>query len=81
MILFILLVLISSRNSKTGVLSGSFLIGYGLIRFFVEYFRQPDSHMGFVALQLSMGQLLSIPMVIIGLILLIKSLRANEAIS
>ena len=81
LILFILLVLISSRNSKTGVLSGSFLIGYGLIRFFVEYFRQPDSHMGFVALQLSMGQLLSIPMVIIGLILLIKSLRANEAIS
>ena len=56
-------------------------MGYGLIRFFIEYFRQPDSHMGFVALQLSMGQLLSIPMVIVGLILLIKSLRANEAIS
>ena len=81
LVLFILLVFIGSRNSKTGVLSGSFLIGYGLIRFFVEYFRQPDSHMGFVALQLSMGQLLSIPMVIIGLILLIRSLRANEAIS
>jgi len=37
--------------------------------------------MGFVALQLSMGQLLSIPMVIIGLILLTKSLRKNEAVS
>ena len=54
---------------------------YGLIRFFIEYFRQPDSHMGFVALQLSMGQVLSIPMVIIGLILLTKSIRRNEAVS
>ena len=79
--LFVLLMLISSKNSKHGVTSGSFLLAYGLIRFFIEYFRQPDSHMGYVALQLSMGQLLSIPMVIIGLILLLKSLRANEAIS
>ena len=72
---------ISSKNKKHGVVSGSFLLAYGVIRFFIEYFRQPDSHMGFVALQLSMGQLLSIPMVIIGLILLRKSLRRNEAIS
>ena len=80
-ILFILLMFIGAKNNKHGVISGSFLIAYGLIRFFIECFRQPDSHMGFVALQLSMGQLLSIPMVIIGLILLTKSLRKNEAIS
>ncbi len=80
-ILFILLMFIGAKNNKHGVISGSFLMAYGLIRFFIEYFRQPDSHMGFVALQLSMGQLLSIPMVIIGLILLTKSLRKNEAIS
>ena len=79
--LFILLLFIGAKNNKHGVISGSFLLAYGLIRFFIEYFRQPDSHMGFVALQLSMGQLLSIPMVIIGLILLTKSLRRNEAIS
>ena len=79
--LFILLIFIGTETNKHGVISGSFLIAYGLIRFFIEYFRQPDSHMGFVALQLSMGQLLSIPMVIIGLILLTKSLRRNEAIS
>ena len=79
--LFILLMFISAKNNKHGVVSGSFLLAYGLIRFFIEYFRQPDSNMGFVALQLSMGQLLSIPMVIIGLILLTKSLRRNEAIS
>jgi len=80
-ILFILLMLVGAKNNKHGVISGSFLMAYGLIRFFIEYFRQPDSHMGFVALQLSMGQLLSIPMVIVGVILITKSLRKNEAIS
>jgi phosphatidylglycerol:prolipoprotein diacylglycerol transferase len=72
---------VSSKNKNHGVVSGTFLLGYGLIRFFIEYFRQPDSHIGFVALQLSMGQLLSIPMVLFGLILLMRSLRKNEAIS
>jgi phosphatidylglycerol:prolipoprotein diacylglycerol transferase len=76
-----MLLFIGAKTQKHGVLSGSFLLTYGLIRFFVEYFRQPDSHMGFVTLQLSMGQLLSIPMVIIGLVLLTKSLRKNEAVS
>ena len=79
--LFILLIFINAKNNKHGVVSGSFLLAYGLIRFLIEYFRQPDSHMGFVALQLSMGQLLSIPMVIIGLILIIISLRKDEAVS
>ena len=81
LVLFILLMFVSAKNNKHGVISGTFLLAYGLIRFFIEYFRQPDSHMGFVALQLSMGQLLSIPMVLVGLILLRKSLRRNEAIS
>ena len=81
LVLFILLMFVSAKNNKHGVISGTFLLAYGLIRFFIEYFRQPDSHMGFVALQLSMGQLLSIPMVLVGLILLRKSLIRNEAIS
>ena len=79
--LFIVLIIVNAKNKQHGVISGTFLFTYGLIRFFIEYFRQPDSHMGFVALQLSMGQLLSIPMVIIGLLLLIKSLKKNEAVS
>lgn len=81
LVLFILLMFVDAKNNKQGIISGTFLLAYGAIRFFVEYFRQPDSHMGFVALQLSMGQLLSIPMVIIGLLLLMKSLKKNEAIS
>jgi len=50
-------------------------MGYGAIRFFIEFFRQPDAHMGFITLQLSMGQLLSIPMFIIGLTLLTTSIK------
>ena len=80
-ILFLLLIWIGKNTNKTGVLSGSFLMGYGVIRFFIEFFRQPDAHMGFITLQLSMGQILSIPMFMIGLILLIKSLKKYEAIS
>jgi len=80
-LLFLLMMWISKNTKRTGVLSGSFLMGYGTIRFFIEFFRQPDAHMGFITLQLSMGQLLSIPMFIIGLILLTKSLKKHEAIS
>jgi phosphatidylglycerol:prolipoprotein diacylglycerol transferase len=80
-VLFFILMWIGSRNNKPGVLSGSFLVGYSLLRFVIEFFRQPDPHMGFITLQLSMGQLLSIPMLIIGLILLTKSLKKHEAIS
>ena len=74
-ILFLLLMWIGKNTSKTGVISGSFLMGYGVIRFLIEFFRQPDAHMGFITLQLSMGQLLSIPMFIIGLILLTTSIK------
>ena len=63
LVLFILLMFVSAKNNKHGVISGTFLLAYGLIRFFIEYFRQPDSHMGFVALQLSMGQLLSLSLI------------------
>ena len=74
-ILFMLLMWIEKNTTKTGIISGSFLMGYGAIRFFIEFFRQPDAHMGFITLQLSMGQLLSIPMFIIGLILLTTSIK------
>ena len=81
LVLFCVLVLINQRNDNAGVVSGSFLVGYGIIRFFIEFFRQPDAHMGFITLQLSMGQLLSIPMFIIGLIILRRSLKKHEAVS
>lgn len=51
--------------------SGVFAVGYGCQRFFVEFFREPDRHIGFVAFDwLTMGQLLSAPMVVVGLLML-----------
>ena len=51
--------------------SGIFALFYGSFRFFIEFFREPDMHIGFVFFDwLTMGQLLSLPMVILGLLLL-----------
>jgi phosphatidylglycerol:prolipoprotein diacylglycerol transferase len=46
--------------------SAAFLIGYGVLRFVVEYFREPDAHIGLLQMGLSMGQWLCIPMVLGG---------------
>ncbi len=56
-------------HRHTGFISGLFLIGYGLTRFIAEYFREPDAHLGLLALGLSMGQWLCVPMVVVGLFL------------
>jgi len=72
LVLFALVWLVSSRPQPTGLVSGVFLIGYGCLRFFTEFFRQPDSHLGFIAFEwLTMGQLLSLPMVIVGIIFVV----------
>ena len=43
------------------------MFGYGLVRFFIEYFREPDAHLGFILFDLSMGQLLCIAMMLSGI--------------
>jgi len=51
--------------------SGLFLIGYGSFRFLVEFVRTPDNHLGFIAFDwMTMGQLLTLPMLIAGFILM-----------
>jgi phosphatidylglycerol:prolipoprotein diacylglycerol transferase len=45
-----------------------FFLGYGMFRFIVEFFRQPDAHLGFLWGGATMGQLLSLPMILFGLI-------------
>ena len=68
--LFILLWVYSSRSRAAGKVSGWFLILYGVFRFIVEFARQPDVHLGFIAFNwLTMGQLLSVPMILAGLLL------------
>ncbi|VAW12612.1 Prolipoprotein diacylglyceryl transferase [hydrothermal vent metagenome] len=52
---------------RPGMVTGLFFVGYGLFRFFVEFFRMPDLHIGFLAGGLTMGMILSLPMIPIGL--------------
>jgi phosphatidylglycerol:prolipoprotein diacylglycerol transferase len=57
-----------------GKIGGLFLIGYGLARSFVEFFREPDAHLGLLLSgNVTMGQILSLPMILIGLFLLVRS--------
>jgi phosphatidylglycerol:prolipoprotein diacylglycerol transferase len=52
-----------------GQVSGLFLLGYGIFRFLAEFAREPDSFLGLLGLGLSMGQWLSVPMIIFGIYL------------
>ena len=66
-VLFILLWWHSGKQRSTGAISALFLIGYGSFRFLVEFTRQPDDFLGLLGLGLSMGQWLSLPMVLVGI--------------
>lgn len=61
-----------------GRLGGVFLLGYGLARGFVEFFREPDAHLGHLFGVITMGQLLSLPMALAGLALIVHSLRGRR---
>ena len=63
---------------RPGLLSAAFLVGYGLVRFLVEFTRQPDRQLGLVLGPLSMGQVLSSTMFIIGLLWLILLYRRSR---
>jgi phosphatidylglycerol:prolipoprotein diacylglycerol transferase len=66
-LLFVLLWLYSAKPRPVGSVSAMFLIGYGVLRFIAEYFREPDEFLGLLALNLSMGQWLSLPMIAAGI--------------
>ncbi len=66
-VLFVLLWVFAMKPRPVMAVSGLFLVGYGLLRIFSETFRLPDSHLGFVLFdQVTQGQLLSLPMVLLG---------------
>ena len=73
-----LLVRYSHALTRKGFCSGVFLLGYGGFRFIIEFFRQPDAHLGFIFFELSMGQLLCIPMILLGLFLIVFSYIGNK---
>jgi phosphatidylglycerol:prolipoprotein diacylglycerol transferase len=64
--------------NAAGRLGGVFLLGYGLARGFVEFFREPDRHLGHLFGVITMGQLLSLPMILAGLGLLLHAARGGR---
>ena len=66
LLLFVLLWWYAQKPRALGQVSGMFLIGYGVLRFTAEFFREPDNFLGLLALNLSMGQWLCVPMVMAG---------------
>lgn len=65
--LFLLLWVYSAKPRATAAISALFLIGYGSFRFLVEFTREPDDFLGLLSMGLSMGQWLSLPMVLFGI--------------
>ncbi len=69
-LLFVFLWAYSAKPRPTAAVSAMFLIGYGALRFVTEFFREPDDFLGLLAFNLSMGQWLSLPMILAGIAML-----------
>lgn len=74
-VLFAILWTIRKKAPWPGYLCGLYIIGYGTVRFFIEFFREPDAHLGFVLIGLSMGQVLCFLMIVVGVAILLWSKR------
>lgn len=78
LVLFVIVWVYSSKPRPLASVTGLFIASYGSLRFCTEFFREPDAPIGFVAFDwLSMGQLLSLPMVIAGIVLMVWAHRQN----
>ena len=73
-VLFVILYVADKKKKGLGFTSAIFLIFYGIIRFITEFFREPDPFIGLLILNFSMGQLLSIPLICLGIVLLAFSM-------
>ena len=81
LVLFLVLLWFARRREnfeRTGFLGGVFLAGYGIARPVAEFFREPDAHIGFLTVGTTMGQWLSLPLLIAGIWLVVRS-RKNVA--
>lgn len=76
-VLFIILNIFVRKSRPVGSVSGLFLIGYGAFRIIVEFFRQPDAQLGLFG-GVSMGQILSIPMILLGIIFMVRAYRQDK---
>jgi phosphatidylglycerol:prolipoprotein diacylglycerol transferase len=77
-LLFFILWLYARRPRPTMAVSGVFALGYGCARFFTEYFRTPDYEVTFAGWTISAGQMLSVPMIVLGIVLLLIAYRKRQ---
>ena len=81
LVLFVILWLFSSRERPTMSVSGLFLVCYGVFRFCIEFYRVPDADFGYLAFGwLTMGQVLTAPMILGGALLLFFAYRNNKPV-
>ena len=79
LVLFVILWLFSAKERPFMSVSGLFLLFYGLFRFTIEFVRVPDTHLGYLAFDwLTMGQILSLPMVALGAVMILLAYRKRS---
>lgn len=77
LVLFLMVRFASIKFETAGIATWTFIAGYGLFRFFVEFFRQPDAQIGFLFKWFSMGQFLSLPMFLLGSAMIFRLSRRS----
>jgi phosphatidylglycerol:prolipoprotein diacylglycerol transferase len=75
--MFILLWLFARKSRPRMAVGGMFALLYGSARFFTEYFRMPDYEVHFASVTISAGQMLSIPLVVLGIVMLFLAYRTK----
>lgn len=80
LVFFAILWVFARKPRPRMAISGVFMLGYGCLRFTAEFFRQPDAHLGYIAFNwMTMGQLLCVPMILLGILLLVLAyVRADK---
>ena len=79
LVLFLIVRFVGRRSPQTGVAAWTFVAGYGLFRFIVEFFRQPDAQLGLYFGLFSMGQFLSFPMFLLGSYMVFRLTRRSQS--
>jgi len=77
-VLFAIIYMLTRKPRSLGLAAGTFLIGYGVFRSFVEFFREPDAHLGLYFSFISKGQILSIPMILAGILIIYLGYLSQE---
>jgi phosphatidylglycerol:prolipoprotein diacylglycerol transferase len=77
-VLFLILWVLSRRKRGDGLIIGTLIGLYGVFRIIIEFFREPDVQLGYVFGPLTMGQLLTVPMVLVGAWLVWRALRGGS---